>query len=656
MEKLNLLLQEIKDSSSIEELQYNIKSFISYGNENYGLDKTLDVMIEKISTITSYMEYLIDQEGEKEVYKVFEDAFAELLINSSDLANDTNIILTKTSVFLDGTTSNVNILKNLPNDKREFLYQNICDEENRDINYNSIKESILISLNDDQKKIEYINEIYSQTQTFDDVYMLVTILKSFNEDKNKIDMMNVLSSLDYIDRLQIIKSLSDDKLKIQILQDIRDDKNALGITSEIMEMEPEFITEVLETVEDDALAISYLKESGLYEFDNIKNIAKSQKTIENIIEENNLTEEEKIKLIANNEDTKEVSRLLREKTNIEDELLDIDSVPSARLGLPENLTFGIELEAEGLMAEKTKRVFDFIKEINSSIKDWIVKKDGSLEEGTEIVSPILTDSKEKLHQLEYVSKMMQKIGFQETDTCGGHIHFGAEFLDIGDGQGPEKALKNLRMIWKEGEELFYKMSNGEGKVTRSSASMYASGIADILDDENEVMERLQESRRRGVNFCNLKPGGKNTIEFRLSNGTIDSEEIKQNIYLFGKLMVVSKDMAMYPEKYEEKTIALRNRDLSEAEKEEALLDILFENESEKEIYRRRWNAVKEEETYDSFAPKTLTFRRGDFSIRDVAKSFLNEVKLEDMQEFTNNVKNTLIVTINNRRYDAREAQ
>ena len=53
MEKLNLLLQEIKDSSSIEELQYNIKSFISYGNENYGLDKTLDVMIEKISTITS---------------------------------------------------------------------------------------------------------------------------------------------------------------------------------------------------------------------------------------------------------------------------------------------------------------------------------------------------------------------------------------------------------------------------------------------------------------------------------------------------------------------------------------------------------------------------------------------------------------------------
>ena len=120
--------------------------------------------------------------------------------------------------------------------------------------------------------------------------------------------MNVLSSLDYIDRLQIIKSLSDDKLKIQILQDIRDNKNTLGITSEILEMEPEFIIEVLETVEDDALAISYLKESGLYEFYNIKNIAKSPKTIENIIEENNLTEKEKIKLIANSEDIKEISR------------------------------------------------------------------------------------------------------------------------------------------------------------------------------------------------------------------------------------------------------------------------------------------------------------------------------------------------------------
>jgi len=486
--------------------------------------------------------------------------------------------------------------------------------------------------------------------------MLVTILKSFDEDKNKIDMMNALSSLDYIDRLQIIKSLSDDKLKIQILQDIRDNKNTLGITSEIMEMEPEFIIEVLETVGDDALAISYLKESGLYEFDNIKNIAKSPKTIENIIEENNLTEKEKIKLIANSEDIKEISRLLREKTNIEDELLDIDSVPSARLGLPENLTFGIELEAEGLIADKAKRVFDYIKEKNPNIKDWVIKKDGSLENGTEIVSPILTDRKETVHQIEYVSKIMQDVGFQETDTCGGHIHFGADFLDIGDGQGPEKALKNLRMIWKEGEELFYKMSNGEGKVTRSGDSMYASGIADILDDENEVMQRLQESRRRGVNFCNLKPGGKNTIEFRLSNGTIDPEEVKQNIYLFGRLMVVSKDMAICPEKYEKKVINLKNRDISEAEKEEALLDLLFENEAEKDVYRRRWNAVKEEQIYDSFAPKTLTFRRGDFSIRDVAKSFLNEVKLEDMQEFTNHVKDTLIVTINSRRYDVREAQ
>lgn len=653
MKELDEMLEEVRLASSIEELHTNLRKFINYGKNTYSLDIVMNKMVEKTSNVSHYMETLIAQESEEEVYHVFEEEIFNVLSNSDDLTNDVNTILKNVPVFLNGTSSNVNILRMLPNDTREELYQEVLKEDKTEPNYNIRKESILISLDDDAKKIEYLQTNCIHSDGFDDIYMIVTIIKSLSEDINKIKMMATLQNIDEYDKVDIIKSLSNDRLKVGILAITRGavTKGNTSKVFETLEISDEQAIDILETVEADSLAVGFLKKYGLYEFDNIKRIAKSTSVVERIIQDKQLSENEKIQLISNIENEEEVQRLLKEKTELEQisETIKKDSSLPTRIGLPQNLTFGVELEAEGLETSNTKRIFETLNRSNKEILKWTIKKDDSLEKGTEIVSPILTDTEENIHQIEYMSKMMTSIGFHTTNTCGGHIHFGADFLNI-DGDN-KKALQNLLTIWKEGEELFYKMSNGEGKVTREEATTHAGRIADILDDNidlsskeeyDRILEKLQESRRQGVNFCNLKPGGKNTIEFRLSNGTIDSKEIEQNIYLFGRLMVVSKDMALNPEKYDSKMQMLKSRDLSEAEKEEALLNLLFDSEKEKVQYRNRWDRVKEEPTYDLFAATETTYRRGDFSIRDAAKAFVNQIKLEDMYVFTTEVQKTIL--------------
>ena len=52
------------------------------------------------------------------------------------------------------------------------------------------------------------------------------------------------------------------------------------------------------------------------------------------------------------------------------------------LNLPKDLTFGVEIEYEGLLKPKIDRF------INNKLKEWTSKTDGSLNYGGEITSPI----------------------------------------------------------------------------------------------------------------------------------------------------------------------------------------------------------------------------------------------------------------------------
>lgn len=157
----------------------------------------------------------------------------------------------------------------------------------------------------------------------------------------------------------------------------------------------------------------------------------------------------------------------------------------------------------------------------------------------------------------------------------GHIHFGADFLG-----NDYKAWENFITIYNECEEIFYKMSNRRGQAPREKISQYAQTSNDVIsatfengevriktqEDLDTIIETMQDTRNRGINFCNIDEDGTNTIEFRMPNGTIDINIIRENIRLFGQLLNISKQMSIDSEYKKEEFLALKSHDSTERKK------------------------------------------------------------------------------------------
>ena len=263
-----------------------------------------------------------------------------------------------------------------------------------------------------------------------------------------------------------------------------------------------------------------------------------------------------------------------------------------------------------------------------------------------MVSPILYDTEEDMRELEVICNVMQSAGLYTNEDCGGHIHIGASYLE-----NNPKAIENFLTIWNECEETFYKMSNDVGEVPRMSINLWAMASHSDLEDfsnngtvtvrtqedfdkiRNDLIEK--EKKNRGLNLGHFGEKGKNTIEFRIPNGTIDIKTLKENIKLYGKLMQVSKEMALNPEYKKQEYELLLKRDLTEREKVEALLTLLFDDEKDKSIYRNRWDSVKDEIIFEVIsAGQPETFKRRDYTLsREVIKKLaLSEEAITSMYE------------------------
>ena len=238
----------------------------------------------------------------------------------------------------------------------------------------------------------------------------------------------------------------------------------------------------------------------------------------------------------------------------------------------------------------------------------------------------------------------------------GHIHIGADFLG-----NDYKAWENFITIYNECEEIFYKMSNRQGQAPRGEISQYAQTSNDVIsatygnsgvsiktqEDLDTIVETMKDTRNRGINFCNIDEDGTNTIEFRMPNGTIDVNIITENIRLFGQLLSISKQMSIDLEYKKEEFSTLKNHDLTEKEKVESLLNLLFDDEQEKNIYRQRWDAVKDHSSFEQLKATVPTFRRGIYSMREQTSKMYKETRAEDRANFVQMVK-TMLVKITNR--------
>lgn len=225
------------------------------------------------------------------------------------------------------------------------------------------------------------------------------------------------------------------------------------------------------------------------------------------------------------------------------------------------------------------------------------------------------------------------------------MHFDSECLT----KDPN-IYRNFMRLYAESEELIYKMCNDKNDPIRKGAinknfkgltncvsSIWRNGMASpsskkILEQiKNNTLKvsykkfgklrmlaskyKLDERRYYGLNLTNIGNSKKNTIEFRMANGTLDPEVIKQNVFLYASLMNTAIQMTERPEEFKDKVQEFYKTDVTEKEKAENFLQLIIEDEKDRQIYMDRWQSVKDSQVFDKnskkgFAPNR--FKREGF--------------------------------------------
>lgn len=204
-------------------------------------------------------------------------------------------------------------------------------------------------------------------------------------------------------------------------------------------------------------------------------------------------------------------------------------------------------------------------------------------------------------------------------------------------------------LYAESEELLYKMCNDKNDPIRKGAinkdfkglhlisAMWRNGMAapsskKILQQiQNGTLKvsykkfgklrmmaskyKLDERRYYGLNLTNIGNSKKNTIEFRMANGTLDPEVIKQNVFLYASLMNTAIQMTENPQEFEKKLEAFYRTDVTEEKKAQSFLNLIMQNEQDRQIYMDRWQSVKDAKVFAKNSQKGFAqnrFKREQF--------------------------------------------
>lgn len=223
-----------------------------------------------------------------------------------------------------------------------------------------------------------------------------------------------------------------------------------------------------------------------------------------------------------------------------------------KLNLPDDVTIGVEIEYEGV-----SKIFTNIF-IKNKLNRWNSKKDGSLNSGGEITSPIMKDEEEDWKELKIVCDYLTKKRADTLHNAGGHIHIGSCVLG-----NDVEAWKNFIKLYTAYESVLFRFIYGDKISGRKKLIKYAPSAAEslyrLLNSINNAKSLkdiywalpLSDSHRySALNFCNINfdnPSSrknKNTIEFRSPNATTDAVIWQNNINAFAKMLVSSRDKVM----------------------------------------------------------------------------------------------------------------
>ena len=192
-----------------------------------------------------------------------------------------------------------------------------------------------------------------------------------------------------------------------------------------------------------------------------------------------------------------------------------------KLNIPKNIRFGLELELDKIDPDEVYKLVR--KEFGNT---WLIKEDKGLTKGEnrELVSPVLTNTKDTWVMLKRMADLLKKIN-PDYSHCSFQINFDGDMLP-----SMKTRLRFLK-LYAMYEDIIYRFSKGGDKNYRESMEMYASPIILSLryDPSGNIQETLDEytnQKRYGIAFKNID---KDLIEFRTPNMT--SEEIYWQNYI-----------------------------------------------------------------------------------------------------------------------------
>lgn len=280
-----------------------------------------------------------------------------------------------------------------------------------------------------------------------------------------------------------------------------------------------------------------------------------------------------------------------------------------RIYLPSGMTVGIEIEATGELKEIDFTRLDLENETDI-LMGWEAKGETTVDNGIEIVSPRLSGTKQESKDIYAICSALTQLGETTSSQCGGHIHIGADYLTS------KKSYVNLLVLWSNTEKILYEISNPPGELPRLGVSEYASPISGKVEEaiakgtinletEEDLkvfttkLKSIQKSNKNfSLNFLNVNNIEKRTLEFRLSNGTLNPQTWIENINLFAGIVKVSEDLAQIQQKPEQDRTTYELEKLKMFEKlgtegltERQMLDILLSlavPPEKKQIYEERY--------------------------------------------------------------------
>lgn len=131
---------------------------------------------------------------------------------------------------------------------------------------------------------------------------------------------------------------------------------------------------------------------------------------------------------------------------------------------------------------------------------------------------------------------------------------------------------------------------------------YEKGMRDKGDTDSKV-------RWTSINFNHMKWNSNNPgrIEIRIFNSSLEPEIIFQDLLLVGKMFQVSLENAKNPNYKKNEFEKLFLRDVTETVKVNNLLNLLFDETSQRKIFKNRWQSVRNNKDYKKYKSGRDTF-------------------------------------------------